>query len=129
MPKAFPTARRLSTGEVELSLPAAPVAGWLAARTLLGGSARVLGHRRMAVCPDRVPAAIAVLEWYFGEVVVLAAEPLATALRPLSAGAGPLDGLPMELREKAFKALARVLHPDVGGSNEAFTKLQAWREG
>lgn len=122
------TARRLGTGEVELVLPNRPTSPWFALQSLLGAEGRVVGYRRVVVPPARVPAALAILEWYFGDVRVLEPEvPPPQLGGEIRDAHGVLD-LPPELRERAFRALAKVLHPDAGGSNDAFAKLTAWRE-
>ena len=127
------TARRLGTGEVEVALPdgarGAPAA--LALRALLGESAVTVGRRRCVVPFERAEAALAIVEWYFGEVAILEPEaPKVDAPAPVSPPAvigDPLSVLSGDLRERAFRALAKVLHPDAGGSDDAFTRLVAWR--
>lgn len=37
-----------------------------------------------------------------------------------------MEAVPPHLRKKAYLALAKVLHPDAGGDEEAFKRLQGW---
>ena len=128
------TARRLGTGEVEVALPDGPkgAPAALALRALLGELAVTVGRRRFVVPFERAEAALAIVEWYFGEVAILEPEPPKadvppTPAPPLAVIGDPLSVLTGELRERAFRALAKVLHPDAGGSDDAFTRLVAWR--
>lgn len=82
----------------------------------------------MRVDPAHLSVAVAVLEHYFPDVEVVAPEPTGGGE---SGAALPLDGLgnlPPELAKKLYRAAARVLHPDTGGSEEAFKRLQVWAE-
>lgn len=84
----------------------------------------------LAVHPSQAKSAIAVLQHFYDQIDVLAPEAVGGVLQALgNAGPGPLDGLTPELVERAYRALARVLHPDVGGSTEAFVRLQRWKDG
>ena len=84
------------------------------------------------MAPTALGPAVAVLQHYFETLDLLApeapAEPLAGAEDPPTEG-GPLDGLTAAQAEAAYRALAKILHPDMGGGHEAFVRLQRWMEG
>ena len=77
---------------------------------------------------------MAVLEHYYAHIRVLDPEVSEDEQVPPPAhspsGVGTedfLSGLSPDLRKRAYRALALALHPDQGGDDEAFKRLQDWR--
>ena len=133
MTLTWPTARVLADGRFELGLPkgADRPRAWAALVSVLSdGSFEVRTYPSLVVVdePVLVPA-LAVLQCYYEEVIILDPEPIVAPVPAASGAGGFLDGLPPELVEKSYKALARVLHPDAGGDETAFKALGAWAEG
>ena len=81
------------------------------------------------VSKDHLTTLIAALEHYYVEIDLLSPEGQEEGETEKDAeGETFLTGLDPDLTEKVYKALVRVLHPDVGGSHEAFVRLQGWAD-
>jgi len=86
----------------------------------------------LVVEPVSIPQAVAILEAYCDRIEVLEPEmpapPPAGAQAAVPVALPELSGLSPELKKSAYRALAKVLHPDVGGNDTAFKELQRWWE-
>ena len=117
---------------VELGLPRGPerVPAWSALLSVLVASTFEIRSYPTLVVVDEsaLGSAVAVLQCYYEQVSVLDPEPSAHVAESAQQQSF-LDTLSPELAERAYKALARVLHPDVGGNEEAFKALGTWAQG
>lgn len=104
-----------------------------ALRALLPGAALAsVGDVSVVVMGVVLERAVAILEAYCDRIEVLEPE---VPPSPPTGGGGEgdsvlpeLSGLSPELRKSAYRALAKVFHPDAGGNDAAFKQLQEWWE-
>lgn len=117
----------MKDGSIRLALPkdATGRSAWHAAHMVVPPSGWMDTAR---VGKDHLPILVATLEHYYLEIDLLTPEGQEGEGVAEVEEVSPLSGLDPETAEKAYKALVRVLHPDVGGSHEAFVKLQSWAE-
>lgn len=129
-----PTLQVRADGLADLRLPmdASALAARHALAMLLpaGSWSAGSGGVAMRLRPDAHAPALAILEHYYGgSVRALSPEPQAAG--PAQAGGGvplpDIDGLDRDLARRVYRQMASVLHPDTGGSTEAFQRLQDWK--
>ncbi len=105
-----------------------------ALRRVLSGGDMETTPFGVRVRPTVISTLLETLEHYYedDEIKVLDPEEGAVPLGGDVVAADPLtamDGLDPALAKKAYRALASVLHPDAGGDEDAFKRLQDWKAG
>ena len=134
----FPTLQVAADGRVRVELPRDGTGSFAkhALFNVLPPHTWARDGRQYVVDADCLEALVASLEHYYTNIRLLEPEDAeaGTVDDPPPSPDGevddPWDGLsdlPPELAKKAYKALARVLHPDADGDSDAFVRLQDWK--
>ena len=128
-----PTVQVRSDGRVTVILPRDETGRFAenALKTILPeGCWRLEGAGGLRVDREQLPVLVGALEHYYESIAVLNPEILegGPVVSPLGASESLLSGLSPELARKVYLALAKVLHPDVGGDEGAFKALQVWKD-
>lgn len=132
MPITRPQLRVEAAGWTSVRLPPGAIAAKAAIRLLLPVAAwksDAADTDRFMVADSGLNSLVAILEQYYPAVdIVETGSSSSTGSVPTTVNDGLFAGLDRDTGRRLYHALVRVLHPDAGGSHEAFVQLQELAE-